>query len=104
MELIHKTQDTIAVNLLTKLAKQRRESITQYEKADRNDLVEQEVFELDLISKYLPEAASEEDISQAIQAAIEQTSASSMKDMGKVMGILKSQLEGRADFGVIRES
>ena len=63
--------DAVATNLLTKLAKQRRESITQYEKADRNDLVEQEVFELDLISNYLPEAASDEDISQAIQAAIE---------------------------------
>ncbi|MEM7467061.1 MAG: GatB/YqeY domain-containing protein, partial [Pseudomonadota bacterium] len=90
--------------ILTKLAKQRKESISQYQDAGRDDLIEQEQFELDLIEGYLPEAASEADIAAAIEQAIADTGASSMKDMGKVMGILKSKLEGRADFGALSQA
>ena len=81
--------DNAVLAILTKLAKQRKESITQYEQAGRDDLIEQEQFELELISSYLPAAASEEDIAAAIDEAIAATGAASMKDMGKVMGILK---------------
>jgi len=96
--------DNAVLAILTKLAKQRKESITQYEQADRRDLIEQEQFELDLITEYLPAAASESDIAAEIDAAIASVSASSMKDMGKVMGILKDKLEGRADFGALSKA
>ena len=96
--------DNAVLAILTKLAKQRKESITQYEQAGRDDLIEQEQFELDLITQYLPAAASEEDIAKAIDEAIAATGAESMKDMGKVMGILKSKLEGRADFGALSQA
>lgn len=96
--------DNAVLAILTKLAKQRKESITQYEQAGRDDLIEQEQFELELISSYLPAAASEEDIAAAIDEAIATTGAASMKDMGKVMGILKGKLEGRADFGALSQA
>ena len=96
--------DNAVLAILTKLAKQRKESIDQYQQADRTDLIEQEQFELDIISAYLPEAASEADIAAAIDDAIAATGASSMKDMGKVMGILKGKLEGRADFGALSKA
>ena len=96
--------DNAVLAILTKLAKQRKESIEQYQQADRTDLIEQEQFELDIIGAYLPEAASEADIAAAIDEAIAATGASSMKDMGKVMGILKGKLEGRADFGALSQA
>ncbi len=96
--------DDIALSILTKLAKQRKESIAQYQQANREDLIEQEQFELEIITEYLPAAASESDIAAEIDAAIEATGASAMKDMGKVMGILKTKLEGRADFGALSKS
>ncbi|MGR8949080.1 MAG: GatB/YqeY domain-containing protein [Gammaproteobacteria bacterium] len=96
--------DNAVLAILTKLAKQRKESIEQYQQANRQDLIDQEQFELELISNYLPEAASEADIAAAIDEAIAATSASTMKDMGKVMGILKSKLEGRADFGALSKA
>ena len=96
--------DNAVLAILTKLAKQRKESIAQYEQAGRDDLIEQEQFELDLITQYLPAAASEEDIAAAIEEAISSTGAESMKDMGKVMGILKGKLEGRADFGALSQA
>lgn len=90
-------QQTIAV--LDKLAKQHRDSIEQFEKADREDLAEKERFELGIVQKYLPAALSEGEITQLIADAIAETGASDIKDMGKVMGILKSKAQGRADMG-----
>ncbi len=87
--------------LLDKMAKQRNESITQYQKADRQDLIEVEQNELVILKEYLPEQLSEEEISALIEKAIQDSGASSMKDMGKVMGILKPQLQGRADMGAV---
>ncbi len=87
--------------LLDKMAKQRNESITQYQKADRQDLIEVEQNELVILKEYLPEQLSEEEISALIEKAIQDSGASSMKDMGKVMGILKPQLQGRADMGTV---
>ena len=83
------------------MAKQRRESISQFEKAGRTDLVDQEAVELKIIQEFLPEQLSEAEINALIEAAMEQTGASSIKDMGKVMGQLKSQLQGRADMGAV---
>ncbi len=87
------------IALLDKLAKQRRESIEQYRNADRPDLAEQEQFELDIIQGYLPAALSEKEIDTLIEEAIASTGATSMREMGKVMAILKPKLQGRADLG-----
>lgn len=86
---------------LTKMQKQRRESISQFEKASRQDLVDKEEQELKIINEYLPAALSENEIDTLISAAMSKTGASSIKDMGKVMGILKPQLAGRADMGAV---
>jgi uncharacterized protein YqeY len=93
--------DTQVIAVLDKMAKQRRESIDQYEKAGRTDLVEQEDFELEILKTYLPEQLSDADIDAMIDAAITATGAGSMKDMGKVMGQLKDKLAGRADMGAV---
>ena len=85
--------------VLDKLAKQHRDSIEQYEKADRNDLVEKERYELGIVQDYLPAALSAEEIASLIEEAISESGAEGMKDMGKVMGILKSRAQGRADMG-----
>ena len=87
--------------ILDKMSKQRKESIAQYEKANRDDLVAQEQFELDIIKKYLPEPLSEAEIKQMVQDAIASTGAEKMADMGKVMAILKPSLQGRADMGQV---
>jgi uncharacterized protein YqeY len=83
------------------MCKQRRESITQFEQAGRDDLAAKEKAELELIQQYLPEQLGEAEINELINAAMEQTGASSMKDMGKVMGQLKPKLQGRADMGAV---
>lgn len=92
-------QDVTAV--LTKMQKQRRESITQFAKADRQDLVARETQELQLIEKYLPAALSEEEIDRLITEALSTSGAADIKDMGKVMAILKPGLLGRADMGAV---
>ncbi|OCH97125.1 glutamyl-tRNA amidotransferase [Legionella jamestowniensis] len=84
--------------ILDKLAKQRKESIAQFKSANRNDLVEQEQFELDIINNYLPTPLSDAEIKALVDKAIAETSAEKMSDMGKVMTILKPQLQGRADM------
>ncbi len=86
------------IGILDKMAKQRRESIEQFEQAGRNDLADKEKSELAIIADYLPQALSDDEVTQLINHAISQTSASSMKDMGAVMGILKPQMQGRADM------
>jgi hypothetical protein len=93
--------DTQVIAVLDKMAKQRRESIEQYEKAGRQDLAEQEAFELEILKAYLPEQLSDTDIDAMIEAAIAATGAASMKDMGKVMGQLKDKLAGRADMAAV---
>ena len=90
---------TLAV--LDKMVKQRRESISQYKDANRNDLVEVEEYEITVLQDFLPEPLSENEIAQMIEKAIADTGASSIKDMGKVMGILKPQMQGRADMGPV---
>ena len=87
--------------VLDKMAKQRRDSLEQYEKAGRDDLADQETFELEMLKAYLPEQLGDAEITTLIDEAIQATGASSMKDMGKVMGQLKSKLQGRADMGAV---
>jgi len=87
--------------ILDKMVKQRRESISQFETAGRDDLVTQENFEIDIIQEFLPQALSKEDVDGIVDQAIKQTGASSIKDMGKVMGLVKPQIVGRADMGEV---
>jgi uncharacterized protein YqeY len=87
--------------VLDKMAKQRRESISQFQAAGRQDLVDQEVYELELIQEYLPAALGEAEINSIIEAALADTGASSIKDMGKVMGIVKPKVQGRADMSQV---
>ena len=93
--------DEHMIVILDKMAKQHRDSISQFKDADRNDLVEIEEYELDIISSYLPAQLSDDEIKALIDNAISKTGAESIKDMGKVMGILKGELQGRADMGKV---
>ena len=93
--------DAQVTSVLDKMAKQRRDSLEQYEKAGRDDLAEQETFELELLKAYLPAQLGEAEVDALIDDAIQTTGASSMKDMGKVMGQLKNKLQGRADMGAV---
>lgn len=93
--------DTQVLAVLDKMVKQRRDSIEQYTKADRKDLAEQEDFELGICREYLPEALGEEELIALVEEAITATGAASMKDMGKVMGRVKPQVQGRADMGAV---
>ena len=96
--------DDARVNVvLDKMAKQRRESIASFEQANRTDLVDIEQAELEIIKEYLPEALSDEEIETLISRALETSGASEMKQMGQVMGILKPQLQGRADMGKVSQ-
>jgi uncharacterized protein len=91
--------DAEVISVLEKMIKQRRESIAQYEKAARTDLVEAEKFELGVLSAYLPQQLGETEIQKEIQVAVAESGASGIKDMGKVMALLKARLAGRADMG-----
>ena len=93
--------DQNVISVLTKMQKQRRESISHFEKANRQDLVDKESSELALIEEYLPEAFSEDEINKLIAEALSASGATSIKDMGKVMGILKPKIAGRADMGAV---
>lgn len=93
--------DARIIAILDKMVKQRRESISQFKTAGRDDLVKQESFEIDIIQEFLPQALSEEEVDTIVSQAIETTGASSIKDMGKVMGLVKPQIIGRADMGEI---
>jgi len=93
--------DARVIAILDKMVKQRRESIAQFKIAERDDLVKQETFEIDIIQEFLPQALSEDEITNIIKQAIEKTGANSIKDMGKVMGLVRPQIIGRADMGEV---
>ena len=93
--------DNRVLGILDKMVKQRRESISQFQSGGRNDLADKEEAEIDIISDFLPQALSEAEIETIINKAISETGAASMKDMGKVMGIVKPQITGRADVGAV---
>lgn len=93
--------DARILALLDKMSKQRMDAIEQYQKASRDDLVEQETYELELIKTFLPEPLSESEINALITEAFYETGAASMRDMGKIMAYLKPIFQGRADMGVV---
>ena len=93
--------DEDVTTVLTKMQKQRRESISQFEKAQRQDLVDKETAELKIIEEYLPDTLSDAEVDKLITEALSESGASSIKDMGKVMSILKPKLTGRADMGKV---
>jgi len=93
--------DAQVTAVLDKMAKQRRESISQFEKAGRDDLIAQEVMELEIIQSYLPEQLGDDEINALIDSAMHATGATSIRDMGKVMGQLKPKLQGRADMSAV---
>jgi len=96
--------EATTIAIIDKLLKQRRESITQYEKAGRDDLVAQEVSEADIIKTYLPASLNDDEISAIIDAAVAESGATSIKDMGKVMALVKPKLQGRADMSSVSKS
>jgi uncharacterized protein YqeY len=93
--------DADVVATIEKLIKQRRESIAQFEKGGRQDLVQNEQFELDLLQTYMPQALSDTEIAAAVAEAIAAAGAKSPSDMGKVMGVLKGKLAGKADMSKV---
>lgn len=93
--------DEQVIAVLTKMVKQRRDSIAQFEAAGRNELAEAEAAEIQVIEAFLPTPLTEAEIAAFIDAAIVEIGASSMADMGKVMGALKPKVQGRADLGAI---
>ena len=93
--------DAQVVAIVEKMIKQRRDSIEQFSRAGRNELAEREQFELDVLATYLPRQADAAEISAEIDAAIAQSGAAGPQDMGKVMGVLKSRLAGRADMSAV---
>ncbi|MBL7004386.1 MAG: GatB/YqeY domain-containing protein [Gammaproteobacteria bacterium] len=95
--------DDRIIQTIDKMCKQRKESITQFAKAGRDDLIKIEENELTILNEYLPAALSQEEIDTFIDDAINKSGASSIKEMGKVMGILKPQLQGRADMGSVSQ-
>lgn len=93
--------DIQVLGILEKMIKQRRDSISQYEKAGRTELAEQELSEIKIIQDYMPAGLSEDEILTMINETIEATGATGMRDMGKVMGQLKPRMQGRADMGQV---
>lgn len=91
--------DEQVIALLSKQVKQRQESISQYEAAGRTDLAEQEQYELTVLQEFLPQPLSEAEVDALIEDAIRESGAESVRDMGKVMGLLRPRLQGRADMG-----
>jgi len=93
--------DAEVISVIEKMMKQRRDSIGQFLAAGRQDLVDQETFELNLLSGYLPKQLTDDQVAQEVSEAIAQTGAGGPADMGKVMGALKGKLAGRADMGKV---
>jgi uncharacterized protein len=93
--------DAAVLAIIEKLIKQRKDSISQFDKAGRQDLVDAERNELTILSAYLPAQLTDEEIAARIDAAIASSGAAGPKDMGKLMGVLKSQLAGKADMGKV---
>jgi uncharacterized protein YqeY len=93
--------DPAVLSVLDRMVKQRRDSVEQFQKGDRNDLADVELAEIAVLETYLPEQLSDADLDAMIDAAISSTGAESIRDMGKVMGQIKSQAAGRADMGAV---
>jgi hypothetical protein len=99
-EKITLTDDDILA-VLTKMVKQRRDSVAQYEEAGRQELADAEQAEIAVLEEFMPQPLTEEEVSALIETAIADSGAAGMQDMGKVMGVLKPQIQGRADMGKV---
>ena len=95
--------DEVVLTIINKMVKQRKDSIEQFTKGGRDDLAAKEKDQLEVIKQYLPEQLSEDKIREIVEAAVNSTQASSMQDMGKVMGAIKSELQGKADMGLVSQ-
>ena len=95
--------DSQVLTVIQKMVKQRKDSISQFSDAGRTDLVEIEESELVIINNYMPEQLSDDEVDTAVTKAIADSGSDSMKDMGKLMGILKVQLDGKADMGAVSQ-
>ena len=95
--------DTRITSILDKMVKQRRDSITQYVDGGRQELADKEQAEIEVIQEFLPQPLTDEEVDALIQQAIADTSATSMADMGKVMGLVKPQVVGKADMGTVSQ-
>ena len=95
--------DARITSILDKMVKQRRDSIKQYEDAGRAELAAKEQAEIDVIQEFLPSQLSEDEVEAIVKDAVAQSGAASMQDMGKVMGLVKPQVVGRADMGVVSQ-
>ena len=93
--------DAKALKIINKMIKQRNDSISQFKSGGRDDLADKEQQEVDILSKYKPEELSEEEVTAKVRDAIQDSGASSMQDIGKVMGVLKTSLAGSADMGMV---
>jgi hypothetical protein len=95
--------DAQVMSVIQKMVKQRKDSISQFSDAGRSDLVEIEEAELETINNYMPEQLSDEEVASVVDKAINDSGANSMKDMGKLMGMLKAQLQGKADMSLVSQ-
>lgn len=95
--------DDDVLAIVIKMVKQRKDSAKQYQDADRQDLADQEIYEIGVLEKYLPEQLSSSELEELIQKAISATGAQGMQDMGKVMGMLRPQVAGKADMGQLSQ-
>lgn len=95
--------DSIALELLTKMVKQRNESIAQYQQAGRQDLADKEKAEIQILEEFLPQPLTDSEIEQAIQATFDSLQPNSMQDMGKLMAALKPTMQGRADMAKVSQ-
>jgi uncharacterized protein YqeY len=95
--------DTRILAIIDKMVRQHRDSISQFESAGRLDLVAKEQTELAIVAAYLPEQLSDEEVASLIKSAIEKTGATTIKDMGKVMGLVRPEIQGRADMGHVSD-
>lgn len=93
--------DALIIEVITKMVKQRRDSVEQYTQGGRADLAQKEQAEIDVLAAYLPKALTDEEVSQIIDEAIASTGAVGMAQMGKVMGVVKAKVAGRADLGKV---
>ena len=93
--------DEETISIVQKMIKQRKDSFSQFKQAGREELAEKEAREISILEQFLPEQLSEEEILQEVNQAMSESGAESMQDMGKVMGLLKNKLSGKADMGLV---
>lgn len=95
--------DEDIIGIISKQVKQRRDALEEFKKADRQDLIDQTTKEIEILTKYLPQQLSEEEVKIIVLSAIQEVDATSMKDMGKIMAVVMPKIKGRADGGIVNK-